>query len=261
MKDKLALWNDVCHTDPAHAKTVSYGRKFTAIDAMYQVRTATEVFGQVGQGWWYDASYSVIDTPTGHQIACADVVMNYLDDDPACEPKASYGPVRGCAVLFTPPPPVDQKSLQDRLVENFYSKDGRANTKGLTNALRDIDKSFQPRIDNDAFKKALTDALTKLLSHLGMNADVFLGMFDDNKYVAEMRERFDPKTAEATKYLGPIRQAIKEEDSLAAVQLIEELKDPENDNALASALWGMLSSYERTMLGQWLKEARDNADK
>ena len=41
------------------------------------------------------------------------------------------------------------------------------------------------RPDHDAPKKAMTDALTKGLSHLGFNADVFLGLFDDNKYVEE----------------------------------------------------------------------------
>ena len=39
------------------------------------------------------------------------------------------------------------------------------------------------RIDDDAAKKAMTDALTKGLSHLGFSADVFLGLYDDNKYV------------------------------------------------------------------------------
>lgn len=43
------------------------------------------------------------------------------------------------------------------------------------------------RPDYDAPKKAVTDALTKCLSYLGFNADVFLGLFDDNKYVAERR--------------------------------------------------------------------------
>jgi len=38
-------------------------------------------------------------------------------------------------------------------------------------------------------KKALTDAITKGLSYLGYNADVFLGKFDDNKYVAEMNAK------------------------------------------------------------------------
>lgn len=49
-------------------------------------------------------------------------------------------------------------------------------------------KFTEGRPDADAPKKAGTDALTKLLSQLGFNADVFLGKFDDNKYVAQ-RER------------------------------------------------------------------------
>lgn len=51
-------------------------------------------------------------------------------------------------------------------------------------------KSTKGHIDSDAIKKATTDALTKLLSQLGFNADVFLGMFDDNKYLAEVRAEF-----------------------------------------------------------------------
>jgi hypothetical protein len=55
-------------------------------------------------------------------------------------------------------------------------------------------KNQKGRIDSDALKKATTDALTKLLSQLGFNADVFLGLFDDNKYVAELKAEFaEPK--------------------------------------------------------------------
>ena len=43
-------------------------------------------------------------------------------------------------------------------------------------------------VDDDAPKKAITDGLTKCFSMLGMNADVFEGKFDDNKYVIERRK-------------------------------------------------------------------------
>tara|TARA_B100000787_G_scaffold169335_1_gene160249 strand:- start:26 stop:571 length:546 start_codon:yes stop_codon:yes gene_type:complete len=46
------------------------------------------------------------------------------------------------------------------------------------------------RLDTDAPKKSMTDGLTKAISHLGFNADVFLGKFDDNKYVEEMKAEF-----------------------------------------------------------------------
>tara|TARA_R100000656_G_scaffold123302_2_gene99683 strand:- start:304 stop:825 length:522 start_codon:yes stop_codon:yes gene_type:complete len=45
-------------------------------------------------------------------------------------------------------------------------------------------------LDDEACKKASTDALTKAFSYLGLNADVFLGMFDNNKYVSEMKTKF-----------------------------------------------------------------------
>jgi len=37
--------------------------------------------------------------------------------------------------------------------------------------------------DDEAFKKAFTDALTNAMKHLGMAADVHMGQFDGNKYV------------------------------------------------------------------------------
>jgi len=59
-------------------------------------------------------------------------------------------------------------------------------------------KASGGRTDSDALKKATTDALTKLLSQLGFNADVFLGLFDDNKYVAAMKAEFAESKGEPT---------------------------------------------------------------
>lgn len=65
----------------------------------------------------------------------------------------------------------------------------RANTFGPVFGAEEW-KDSKGRIDSDAPKKAGTDALTKLLSQLGFNADVFLGLFDDQKYVAQVRAEF-----------------------------------------------------------------------
>lgn len=54
-------------------------------------------------------------------------------------------------------------------------------------------KSDKGRLDSDAPKKATTDAITKLLSQLGFNADVFLGLYDDNKYVEQVTREFAPE--------------------------------------------------------------------
>lgn len=44
--------------------------------------------------------------------------------------------------------------------------------------------------DDEAFKKAYTDAVTNALKMIGVGADVHMGMFDDNKYVNTMQREF-----------------------------------------------------------------------
>lgn len=44
------------------------------------------------------------------------------------------------------------------------------------------------KIDDDASKKATTDGLGKCLSRLGFQADVYMGKFDDNRYVKSRGE-------------------------------------------------------------------------
>jgi len=51
--------------------------------------------------------------------------------------------------------------------------------------------------DADSHKKATTDGITKCLSCLGFNADIFLGKFEDNKYVTDVAAEF--KEAEEKK--------------------------------------------------------------
>lgn len=70
----------------------------------------------------------------------------------------------------------------------------RSNTFGPMTGCEEW-KDKNGRVDSDASKKATTDAVTKLLSQLGFSADVFLGKFDDQKYVEALREEFADKPA------------------------------------------------------------------
>ncbi len=46
------------------------------------------------------------------------------------------------------------------------------------------------KADDQFAKKVETDSLTKCLSKLGFNADIFLGKFDDQRYLAEVTKEF-----------------------------------------------------------------------
>lgn len=56
-------------------------------------------------------------------------------------------------------------------------------------------RSSKGRINEEAAKQAATDAMTKALSYIGFSGDVFMGKFDDNKYVAQQSAKFEAEAA------------------------------------------------------------------
>jgi hypothetical protein len=50
-----------------------------------------------------------------------------------------------------------------------------------------------PVHDDEAFKKAFTDAVGNAFKFIGVAADIHMGLFDDSKYVDAMREEFAPR--------------------------------------------------------------------
>jgi len=154
-KNNMRIWTRVDKTDPASTKRVTFSttKPYTAIDAYSQILAATEVFGPVGSGWGWRINEAIIVGENTDSALVISLVLWYQDRY-AAEYKGEF-PVYGTAPLYRGP-------------------------------------SDSKRIDEDAYKKALTDAITKGLSYLGFNADVFLGKFDDAKYVearkAEVKE-------------------------------------------------------------------------
>ena len=69
----------------------------------------------------------------------------------------------------------------------WYMKDGDKKILPMASAIKIKNSSG---IDGDCVKKVRTDAFTKEISRLGFNADVFMGKFDDNKYVSAVAHEF-----------------------------------------------------------------------
>jgi hypothetical protein len=63
----------------------------------------------------------------------------------------------------------------------------------INNSISIYKDNAQTKIDDDFAKKVETDTLTKALSKIGFNADVFMGRFDDARYVDEVNDEFAQK--------------------------------------------------------------------
>jgi len=102
------------------------------------------------------------------------------------------------------------------------------------------------RTDADSPKKATTDAITKLLSHLGFNADVFLGKFDDNKYVADRKREVEaasnPHTEQIDKVMDSMAKATSINELNEAIGLLSGIKD-ELKQKYGGAYQGVVNYY------------------
>lgn len=163
--DNMKLWAAVEQTDPQYTKKVATRGGFTAIGAQYQIKMATEQWGPYGYAWGVNnCIYSMICDKDGHPIEMALDAVFYYPPNPH--------------VAMPTPKPGDPIP---------------ASHKGVFSISTDM--AYKP--GNDTRKKLLTDLTTKALSKLGFNADVFMGKFDDNKYLEAIGAK--PKASDTDK--------------------------------------------------------------
>lgn len=73
----------------------------------------------------------------------------------------------------------------------WYIEDGkRASLYGVGGDKVLVKQQAGLRTDDEAYKKAFTDAIGNAFKHLGAAADIHMGLFEDSKYVSEMRREF-----------------------------------------------------------------------
>ena len=82
----------------------------------------------------------------------------------------------------------------------------------------------QKMVDADFAKKIETDALTKALSKLGFNADVFMGRFDDTKYVLEMQAKHREPTKDDLSWAKAINDGNAKLEDLNDLQYRNYIK-------------------------------------
>lgn len=155
VSNNTRLWDKLGKTDPAHTKGFKRAGGFggTAIKPIYTTQKMTETFGPAGQGWGMGKPDFQVVAGSEGQIAVYCTVELWWDETPG-----EVGTTR-----------------------SVY---------GVGGDMVVVKQSSGLRTDDEAFKKAFTDAVGNAMKHLGMSADVHMGLFDDSKYVQEMEQEF-----------------------------------------------------------------------
>lgn len=162
MAENTRLWDKLGKTDPANTKSFKRAGGFsgTAIKPMWSFRRMTEEFGPVGLGWGVnEPSFQVVN-------GCDGEVLVY------CTVSVWYNEYR------------EAKGKRTEGLEASSKVFGVGGDKVV------VKQSSGLRSDDEAFKKAYTDAIGNALKLIGVGADVHMGLFDDSKYVQEMEQEF-----------------------------------------------------------------------
>jgi hypothetical protein len=109
--------------------------------------------------------------------------------------------------------------------------------------------------DEDAPKKSLTDAIVKAASHIGIAANIFLGRWDDQKYVDDLNSEFREKEGDKPSDDKPKPvSAAEQKRSLEAIE--QDLLDCATvaDVDKCAKVWGAIMKRDG-----WSKDYRDIA--
>lgn len=160
MTTNKALWERVKTTDPKHVKAIT-GKQYSGNSPKpyWIVERLTDEFGPCGIGW----GFRVLDERMERLTECEVLHVARL--------------------LF------------------WYELDGKRGEFeqiGQTRAMY-AKRDGSLLVDEDAPKKSVTDALVKCASYLGFAGDIFSGMWDDSKYVAEAGKHWASLKAEKKK--------------------------------------------------------------
>ena len=185
----LSLWNSVQATDPDYTKAFSRSGGFrgTAINHTYQTKRATEAFGPKGLGW----GSTVLDEGMEH----------------------------GAPIVHEKHGVIGHEKVHVLRIELWYELNGkRASVQAFGQTTFIGSNKHGTFTDEEAPKKSLTDAESKALAMLGFSADVHMGLFDDSKYVNDLKARVE----EAERPKGPSLEELVA--AVNAATTVDELR-------------------------------------
>ncbi|MBG3138009.1 hypothetical protein GHV33_13170 [Proteus mirabilis] len=196
--NNLSIWKQVQRTDPRFTKPLEgVGFTGTSINSTYMFMRATEIFGPIGEGWGYEV-----------------LEEKFIDGKPLLEP-----------VLDERNKQVATRFLRDGdgalFCEQNHSIKIRfwyiieCETRGEFESYGATPYRYQTnygiKVDGEAIKKSLTDAIKKALSMLGFSSDVFMGMHDNPEYIVSNKLEFEIKNAsEKAEDITRIRKELDE---------------------------------------------------
>ncbi|MGK5615770.1 hypothetical protein ACSNKO_02150 [Proteus mirabilis] len=196
--NNLSIWKQVQRTDPRFTKPLEgVGFTGTSINSTYMFMRATEIFGPIGEGWGYEV-----------------LEEKFIDGKPLLEPVLDERN-KQVATRFLRDADGSLFCEQNHSIKIRFWYIIECETRGEFESYGATPYRYQTnygiKVDGEAVKKSLTDAIKKALSMLGFSSDVFMGMHDNPEYIISNKLEFEIKNAsEKAEDITRIRKELDE---------------------------------------------------
>ena len=205
----MEIWNKVKRPPKEALKQIKGGRLsgMTDISPQWRYQAMTEVFGVCGVGWKYEIQKLWTEPGYDGQVMAFAMVGLYIKTDGAWSDAI---------------PGIGGSALIAKEKNGLYSSD-------------------------EAYKMAVTDALSVAMKQIGVAADIYMGMWDGSKY------REAPKEQESK---APVKAALKgvqinEEDQAflreLAAEIVHMVESEDNQSGAFDRLEGAMLDDEQKL--------------
>jgi hypothetical protein len=217
MSENMKIWDAVKQPPASALKEIKGGRLagMTDIKPQWRYQAMTEQFGPCGIGWKFTIERLWTEAGSEDQIvAFANVNLHVKDN--------GVGKLVGG--LWSDPIPGNGGSM-------LVAKESKG-----------------PHTSDEAYKMAITDALSTAMKLLGVAADVYMGNWDGSKFKEDVKPRVNAN--QKREWAEQTRAALAKGDGAEAKKLWDEW-----DNDEKIELWSALASQERTAFKLLVGEA------
>jgi len=183
-ENNLKVW-DAVKTPPASAlKKIDGGRLkgMTDISPQWRYKVMTEQFGMCGWGWKYEIARTWCEPGSDNQVMVFAEVALFTENDSGTGQPQWSAPIQGIGGSM--------------LIAEEYSKKK---------------EKYVLYSSDEAFKMAVTDALSVAMKMLGVGADIYMGLNDGSKHADKSPSHPAPTVSEV--HEGP--QPLDGADSIA----------------------------------------------
>jgi uncharacterized short protein YbdD (DUF466 family) len=227
MSDNKKLWNSLKRPPPTALRAITGGRLKgkSDINPQWRIEAMTELFGPIGFGWTFDIVKEWLEPGHNNEVAAFVSIKMKVKVD---------------GEWSEPIPGMGGSMFVAQEKNGLYTSD-------------------------EAYKMALTDALSVAMKQLGVAADIYAGLWDGSKYVEREQEKKPVQKPDSAAISEEVNSLIKDiqltpdKSAFDAIWLgAQDLRGRVKafaDKAVAKALWDAINDAANKQITSF-KEAQ-----